>query len=142
MGHSAGGHLAVTLARTRWRERHDLPDDVIKGVVSISGVFDLHPISQSYVQEHVRLSEREIADFSHVSSIEQGLAPLSALVGEAETSEFQRQSKAICELWRSGDNSASFGMLPDRNHLDILDEFGDGGRILEALMAQIDSVPG
>lgn len=138
-GHSAGGHLAVTLARTPWRERYGIPADVIKGVVSISGVFDLGPVSQSYVQNHVRLAEREITEFSHVSSVEQGLAPLSALVGDLETSEFQRQSEAMCGLWHRAGNHACFEKLPNRNHLDILDEFGAGGRILGALMDQVDS---
>ena len=41
-GHSAGGHYAALIAVTRgWRGRFDLPSDVIRGCVAVSGVFDL-----------------------------------------------------------------------------------------------------
>lgn len=41
-GHSAGGHLAslVTLDR-RWLNRRQVPSDFIKGVVSISGIYNV-----------------------------------------------------------------------------------------------------
>jgi len=41
-GHSAGGHLAslVTLDR-RWLDSRGVPDDFIKGVVSISGIYNV-----------------------------------------------------------------------------------------------------
>jgi arylformamidase len=41
-GHSAGGHLAAITLVTDWAGV-GLPEDMIKGVCAISGVFDLEP---------------------------------------------------------------------------------------------------
>ena len=49
-GHSAGGHLAAMALATEWRT-FGLPEDVIKGVCAISGVFDLEPIRLCYLNE-------------------------------------------------------------------------------------------
>ncbi len=37
-GHSSGGHLAGVLLTTDWRQE-GLPSDVLKGVISISGIW-------------------------------------------------------------------------------------------------------
>lgn len=43
-GHSAGGHLASLLAVTDdWRKARDLPQDILKGCLPISGTFDFTP---------------------------------------------------------------------------------------------------
>jgi len=41
-GHSSGAHYAALLAvRRDWQRRHGLPDDVIRGCLPVSGVYDL-----------------------------------------------------------------------------------------------------
>jgi arylformamidase len=57
-GHSAGGHLAAMALATD-RRRRGLPEDTIKGVCAISGVFDLEPIRLCYLNEVVGLDEDE-----------------------------------------------------------------------------------
>lgn len=43
-GHSAGGHYSTLLAVTRdWRGTAGLPDDLIRGALPISGVYDFTP---------------------------------------------------------------------------------------------------
>ena len=57
-GHSAGGHLAAITLMTDW-PGFGLPEDMIKGVCAISGVFDLEPIRLCYLNEVVGLDEDE-----------------------------------------------------------------------------------
>ena len=57
-GHSAGGHLAAMALATQW-PTFGLPEDVIKGVCAISGVFDLEPIRLCYLNEVVGLDADE-----------------------------------------------------------------------------------
>ncbi len=57
-GHSAGGHLVAMLYATDWR-RYGVPVDAIRGGLSISGVFDLEPLIQVFVQR--RLEARSTA---------------------------------------------------------------------------------
>src|SRR6185437_13320042 len=50
-GHSAGGHLTAMLVASGWHSAMDLPEDVIKGAMPVSGLFDLEPITHSFVNE-------------------------------------------------------------------------------------------
>ena len=46
-GHSAGGHLAVMMALCDWPTyAKGLPRDLVKGVLAISGLYDLEPVSR------------------------------------------------------------------------------------------------
>ena len=51
-GHSAGGHLASTLVATDWRSLGaDVPGDLVRNGIGISGVFDLAPLIETEMNE-------------------------------------------------------------------------------------------
>ena len=54
-GHSAGGHLTGALVAGGWRQAFGLPENVIKGAMPVSGLFDLEPITRSFVNEWMGL---------------------------------------------------------------------------------------
>ena len=83
-GHSAGGHLAAMALATDWR-RFGLPEDVIKGVCAISGVFDLEPIRLCYLNEVVGLDQDEARRNSPIHLPLHGRCPVTVAVGELET---------------------------------------------------------
>ena len=109
-GWSAGGHLAALLAD------HPLVDVV----APISGVFDLAPIKQTRFDIAVKLSDREIEDFSpsrravvnkpHLIFV--GAAELSGLRGQSR--DFRRERG---ELAQDG-----FYEIAGRHHFDVLDD--------------------
>ena len=49
-GHSAGGQQAGIIAATDWEREFDLPKNIIKGSIPISGIFDLTPLYHSWLQ--------------------------------------------------------------------------------------------
>ncbi|MGI9203911.1 MAG: alpha/beta hydrolase, partial [Woeseiaceae bacterium] len=51
-GSSAGAHLATMMMLTDWTD-YGLPEDTVKGVCAISGVFDLEPVVLTYVNDVV-----------------------------------------------------------------------------------------
>uniref|UniRef100_K7F915 Arylformamidase n=1 Tax=Pelodiscus sinensis TaxID=13735 RepID=K7F915_PELSI len=57
-GHSAGAHLAAMVLSTDWGEYGVSPD--IRGAFLVSGVYDLEPITHTYVNSPLRMS-REAA---------------------------------------------------------------------------------
>ena len=61
-GHSAGGHLAAMMLCTLWkRVGNDLPDDLVRAALSISGVFDLEPLRRTpFFEFHVAAGGRMI----------------------------------------------------------------------------------
>ncbi len=57
-GHSAGAHLAAMMAVTHWPSVSTLlPEDLIKGAICISGLYDLDPIRFTAVNQDVRLDD-------------------------------------------------------------------------------------
>lgn len=61
IGHSAGGHLAAMLLACRWNEAGaDLPKHLIARAMSLSGLFDLHPIRNApTLQADLQITEQE-----------------------------------------------------------------------------------
>ena len=101
-GHSAGGHLAAMALATDWRT-FGLPEDVIRGVCAISGVFDLEPIRLCYLNEVVGLHEAETRRNSPLHQTLHGRCPVIIAVGELETEAFHEQSRAFgARLERDG----------------------------------------
>ena len=52
-GHSAGGHIAASLAHTDWAA-HGLPARALAGALPLSGLYDLEPIRLCYLNEACR----------------------------------------------------------------------------------------
>lgn len=118
-GHSAGGQLAGMLAGTAWSER-SLPADLIKGVVGISGLYDLEPVRLSNVNEWLRLDGDAAERNSPIHHLPAVPTPLLAVVGGKETSEFQRQTLDFARAWGAAGPHADARVLEGLNHYDIV----------------------
>lgn len=119
-GHSAGGHLAALLSCFDWKSlAPDLPRQLIKGVLSISGVHDLTPlVGLPFLQEDLRLDEASARRLSPVYHAAPD-SPLYAAVGAAESEEFKRQSHLIQQAW--GDQAVPLvEEVAGYNHFDLL----------------------
>jgi arylformamidase len=123
-GHSAGGQLAGILAATSWSER-GLPDDLVKRVFGISGLYDLEPVRRSNVNEWLRLDEAAAArnsPFVHLPNTPTGLM---AIAGGNETSEFRRQTLDYAAKWQAAGMASEARIVPGFNHYDIVLELLD-----------------
>ena len=119
-GHSAGGHLAALLSCFDWKTLGpDLPRQLIKGALSISGLHDLEPLVHTpFLQADLRLDE---ASARRLSPVHQPApdSPLHAVVGGAESEEFKRQCRLIREVW--GPQAVPLiEEVPGYNHFDLL----------------------
>src|SRR5215468_1846232 len=54
-GHSAGGHLAAAMAATDWPSLYPKAGNLVPAAYSISGVFDLAPLTGISVNQDLRL---------------------------------------------------------------------------------------
>jgi arylformamidase len=79
---------------TDWRS-FGLPEDLIRGVCAISGVFDLEPIRLCYLNEVVGLDEAEARRNSPLHQALHNRCPVVVAVGELETEAFHEQSRAF-----------------------------------------------
>ncbi|MCA1365368.1 alpha/beta hydrolase [Bradyrhizobium sp. IC3069] len=118
-GHSAGGHLAACLALAGEEEQK------LAGIVAISGVFDLHPIRQSYVNDAINIGDDEARLLSPALR-----APIPGtvgrvLVGALESPEFIRQSRLLVQNWGNACGSLSYSTIAGADHFSILLDLTD-----------------
>jgi arylformamidase len=141
-GHSAGGHLAATMLATDWPAFDPaLPADLVKGALSLSGVFELEPLRHApFLAPDLKLDAAAAARLSPV-----GLAaptrPLYALVGADESEEFQRQNDAIAAAW--GPTAVPVcESVPGRNHMSVLFELAEPGSRTHRLALELLGLAG
>jgi arylformamidase len=134
-GHSAGGHLVAMALATDWEGGYDLPPDLVKGALAISGLFDLAPFPYSYLQPALQLTWDDVRRLSPVNVVPALAPPLTVAVGGLESAEFRRQSRDFHDLWRSRGLPGSFVELEGRDHFTVLDALADreGGGLAAGL---------
>ena len=121
-GHSAGGHLVAMMLATDWSE-YGLPLDLIKGSISLSGLFDLRPFLHSWLQPTLALSAAEVEDNSPLFLPVCAQAKVTLLYGELEQSEFARQSLAYSEHLASNNVTVDCLAVEKADHFTVLDLF-------------------
>ncbi|WP_290809635.1 alpha/beta hydrolase [Ferrovibrio sp.] len=140
-GHSAGGHLAVMALLTDWPALDKAaPADLIKGVLSISGLYDLQPIRQCYLNDKLGMDEAEAARNSPQAILPTNTASMPRLVcavGGAETPAFLQQQHDFVTGWSSHGGHVTAITVPDRHHFDIVDQMARPGAILQTVMADM-----
>src|SRR5215471_11541414 len=92
-GHSSGAHLAAAVATTDWKARFRLPQDVVKGVLCCSGIYDLEPVRRSARNDYVQLDEALVEAVSPIRHLANLRCPVAVGVGEHESDEFKRQAR-------------------------------------------------
>jgi acetyl esterase/lipase len=125
-GHSAGGHLAAV------HRKHA----AVIGVMPVSGLFDLEPISAASLNDKLGLSEEEIERFSPIRHIETG-APMVVTVGSAELPELIRHSRDYAAACMENGEAVSYVPVIDANHFSILFDLAqpDGVQLTALSMA-------
>ncbi|MDH1264273.1 alpha/beta hydrolase [Pseudomonas sp. GD03944] len=98
-GSSAGGHLAGMLLADNWRADYDVPDNVLRGALLFSGLFDLHPLLQTYINTWMKLDTEAVRRNSPLLHLPRSAGELVVSYGALESAEFVRQSQTT---WRLG----------------------------------------
>jgi arylformamidase len=94
-GHSAGGHLAAMMLSCLWSSYDkELPMDVVKNALSISGLFELEtPMHSPYLQDSLHLTPDEVKRISPAWMPSPTWGKLYSVVGGYESSEFLRHTQ-------------------------------------------------
>ncbi|MDF3036892.1 MAG: alpha/beta hydrolase [Paucimonas sp.] len=122
-GHSAGAHLAAMMMSAIWPAYGaDLPHDLVKGGILLSGLYDLEPVRHAdFVNIDLKLTEEDIGLLSPAAMPPAYDIPFVTAVGGRETDEFKRQNKLIGQKWKAGHQGDI--VLQDDDHLTICDAF-------------------
>ena len=135
-GHSAGGQLAGMLAATDW-PAYGLPADSVKGVFTVSGLFDLEPVRLSHVNEWLRIDAETAQRNSPSMHLPKRSIPLVAAAGGDETVEFRKQSGDYAEAWSRAGYSARYVEASGYNHFSIISELASDQTELACLLVRL-----
>jgi arylformamidase len=126
-GHSAGGHLTAA-AFAAPRDKLAFDPARIAGGVPISGVFDFAPIKLFSFNADFKLDDAAVARLTLLDKRPTVAAPLVVAAGAAESSEFQRQSRALAQSWAP--QAKTLLLLPGLDHFSVVDAFAERGQPL------------
>jgi arylformamidase len=118
-GQSSGGHLAACALTTDWRRDFDLPADMIKGGMCISGIYDLAPVRLSARSAYVKFDDATVAQLSPIHHLDRLQAPLVVAYGTCETPEFQRQNRDFAAAVAAAGKPVRLLVAEHYNHFEL-----------------------
>ncbi len=137
-GHSSGGHLGGVVATTDWQKDFDLPPNIIKGALLISGMYDLKPVGLSKRSKYVNFDDATVEALSTQRHIDKINMPLILAHGTLESPEFQRQSRDFAAAVKAAGKPVELIVGEGFNHFEMQETmgnpFGLGGRAALSMM--------
>ena len=123
IGHSAGGHLATLLLACVWPAyARELPADLVKSALSISGLYDLEPIMHTpFLKDSLRLTPEQArrASPAWLPAPRQGV--LYTVAGGDESAEFLRHNTLMQAAWGKKVVPVCES-IPGKNHFSVLED--------------------
>lgn len=139
-GHSCGGQLVGMAMATDWPGfGADLPPDLVKGGVSVSGLFDLAPLVNTTINAKIGM-DAETARRNSPLFMEPAAAdsPLALFWGGNETEAFREQSESMAEAWGARGVATAAEAIPGVDHFTVLTGMDDPSHpATKAILAQL-----
>lgn len=122
-GHSAGAHLASFLA---CRAAHETNATLasVRSVLLVSGIYDLDPITRSFLQPELQFTEMEVVRWSPLNSVPARSTTIAVLVGERETAPFRDQAAAFVQHLQRSNIQSRLATMKGEDHMTIVRELG------------------
>ena len=138
VGHSAGGHLAAMLLNCLWAvHAKDLPADLVKNALSISGLYELESIMHTpFLKDSLRLTPAQVAQASPAWLLAPKNGVLYAVTGADESEEFLRHNALIERAWGSRVVPVREALL-GLNHFSVVEALVQPGHRLHQLALQL-----
>jgi arylformamidase len=132
-GHSAGGHLTAMMIATDWPGVWPaFPQRLLSGAVTLSGLFDLEPLTRAEFLRHDLNLNRVLARALSPAFLPwRNEVPVLCAVGAEESAEFHRQSALLAQAWPRACQRPLID-VPDCSHFSICDAFATPGSELFA----------
>jgi len=141
-GISAGAHLASTTLMPSWHKDFDLPEDVIKGLVGMSGIYDLCTLvhaPQSDSQKALQITLEEAWRDSPIYHLPKHSIPSVIAHGEKEPFIlYHLEANNYAQELRKVGCNVSLIEVPNANHFDMINELTNAkGKVFQAVMEML-----
>jgi arylformamidase len=124
-GHSSGAHLTGCALVTDWPRDFNLPADIIKGGLLISGMYDLKPVRLSKRSEYVKFTDEIEQALSSQRHLDKLNAPIIVAHGSQETPEFQRQAREFAAAVKAAGKPVELIVGEGFNHFEMQETIGN-----------------
>lgn len=142
-GHSSGGHLCGVALVTDWQKDFGVPDNIIKGGLCMSGMYELIPVRLSWRRTYVKFTDAMVDTMSSQRHIGRLRAPIIVTYGTYETPEFQRQNQDFAMAVKAAGKPVQLIEAKNYAHLEMAESvsnpYGPNGR---AALAMMNLTPG
>lgn len=135
--HSSGSHLGGNVVTTDWKT-YGAPNDILKGALLGSGMYDLKPVRLSKRSKYVNFNDQVENGLSSQRHLDRLNCPLVVAYGTFETPEFQRQSREFAAAVKAAGKPVTLLVGEGYNHFEMAEMFGNplsllGHAILEQM---------
>ena len=133
-GHSAGGHLSTYLC-CRAPHETQFPDNRVRSILAVSGLYDLAPITTSFLQPELHLTQLEVAQWSPCDAVLRSDASIRLIVGGRETTPFFEQAGRFAGRLSSLRLQPRLASVDDEDHMTIVRSLGRPGSVCASHLA-------
>jgi arylformamidase len=134
-GQSSGAHLAGCVVTTDWKD-YGVPNDIVKGALLCSGMYDLKPVRLSKRSEYVAFTDEAEEKLSSQRRLDRLNCPVIVAYGTFETPEFQRQNREFAAAVKAAGKSVTLLVAEGYNHFEIAEAIGNPLSLLGAAMLE------
>ena len=135
-GQSSGAHLAGCVVTTDWKD-YGVPNDVVKGALLCSGMYDLKPVRLSKRSDYVAFTDESEEKLSSQRRLDRLNCPVIVAYGTFETPEFQRQNREFAAAVKKPPASRSRLLVGEGyNHFEMAEMIGNPLSLLGAAMLE------
>ena len=117
-GHSAGAQLATFTFSMG--QKTPLP----KSALLLSGVYDLKPLQDSFLEPLIAITDDEVKKFSPLHLPPANGPEVFIAYGDEETHPFAQQAQDFCEHLKKHGIKSSVTALPSTNHMSAVRDMG------------------
>ncbi|MBI1730172.1 alpha/beta hydrolase [Candidatus Acetothermia bacterium] len=128
MGHSAGGHLVALLALDeRYLQAEGLATTLIRGVIPVSGVFDLTQFPPTLFADVFTSDPDTRKDASPISHVDDQQPPFQIIYAQYDEPTLDTQAQALYQSVHDHGSQAHIAEIPNKDHITIIGHIGLDG---------------
>lgn len=131
-GWSAGAHLAASV----------LGEAGVRGAILISGIYELEPVRNTWINDALGLDEARAAKNSPMRQVPTSCPPVAVVAGSAELPLMRVQSRDYAAALMRGRLPCHYEEIAEANHFTIMDEMArPNGRLCRLIAEMVGAGP-